>query len=55
MLGESSHLLERNVAQHGAILEAIERRDPVEARRLMSEHVRKAGALVTRRFEERAA
>jgi len=55
VLGESSHLLERNVAQHGAILEAIERRDPVEARRLMSEHVRKAGALVTRRFEERAA
>jgi DNA-binding GntR family transcriptional regulator len=55
VLGESSHLLERNVAQHGAILEAIERRDPAEARRLMTEHVRIAGALVTRRFEERAA
>ena len=55
VLGESSHLLEENVRQHGAILDAIERRDADEARRLMTEHVRSAGGLVTRRFEERAA
>src|SRR5580765_673901 len=38
VLGESSHLLEENVAQHGAVLGAIERREPEEARRLMVEH-----------------
>jgi DNA-binding GntR family transcriptional regulator len=55
VLGESSHLLEENVAQHGAVLDAIERRDTEEARRLMVEHVTRAGELVVRRFEERAA
>jgi len=55
VLGESSHLLEENVAQHARILEAIERRDEPGARRLMTEHVRSAGDLVTRRFEDRAA
>jgi DNA-binding GntR family transcriptional regulator len=55
VLGESSHLLEENVAQHGAVLGAIERREPEEARRLMVEHVLSAGELVVRRFEERAA
>jgi DNA-binding GntR family transcriptional regulator len=54
VLGESSRLLEENVAQHAAILEAIEEHNPVEARRLMEEHVRRAGQLVTRRFEQRA-
>ena len=55
VLGESSHLLEENVAQHGAVLEAIERRDAEEARRRMVDHVLSAGELVVRRFEERAA
>jgi len=55
VLGESSHLLEENVAQHSAVLEAIERRDPEAARRRMVEHVLGAGELVVRRFEERAA
>src|SRR5206468_7193355 len=55
VLAESSHLLEENVAQHAGILEAIERRDEPEARRLMTDHVRTAGDLVTRRFEDRAA
>ena len=55
VLGESSHLLEENVAQHAAVLEAIERRDAEGARRRMVDHVLSAGELVVRRFEERAA
>lgn len=54
VLGENAKLLEQNVAQHEAILEAIEGHDPEAARRRMVEHVRTAGELVTRRFEERA-
>jgi DNA-binding GntR family transcriptional regulator len=52
-LGESSTLLENNVREHEAILDAIERRDRVAARGLMVEHVRHAGALVTIRLEQR--
>jgi DNA-binding GntR family transcriptional regulator len=55
VLGESSHLLEENVAEHVAVLDAIERRDPEAARRRMVDHVLSAGELVVRRFEERAA
>jgi DNA-binding GntR family transcriptional regulator len=55
VLGESSHLLEENVAQHAAVLESIERRDAEDARRRMVDHVLSAGELVVRRFEERAA
>ena len=55
VLGESSHLLEENVAQHAAVLDAIERRDPELARKRMVGHVLGAGELVVRRFEERAA
>jgi DNA-binding GntR family transcriptional regulator len=51
-LSQSSRLLEENVVQHEAILEAIEQRDPAEARRRMIEHVRSAGELVTLRFEQ---
>jgi len=51
-LSQSSGLLEENVEQHEAILEAIEERDPAEARRRMIEHVRSAGELVTLRFEQ---
>jgi len=53
VLGESSRLLEENVAQHAAILDAIERHDAPQARRLMKEHVLRAGELVVRRFEQR--
>jgi DNA-binding GntR family transcriptional regulator len=52
VLAENARLLEENVAQHEAILAAIERHDPVDSRRLMEEHVLTAGELVTRRFEE---
>jgi DNA-binding GntR family transcriptional regulator len=55
VLGESSHLLEENVAQHAAVLAAIEARDEETARRRMVDHVLRAGDLVVRRFEERAA
>ena len=54
-LSQSSRLLEGNVEQHEAILRAIERRDPVEARRRMVEHVRSAGELVTLHFEQAAS
>ncbi|HVU76124.1 MAG TPA: GntR family transcriptional regulator [Gaiellaceae bacterium] len=45
-LSKSAHLLGDNVQQHSAIVEAIERRDPKEARRLMAQHVHDAGELV---------
>jgi DNA-binding GntR family transcriptional regulator len=51
-LSQSSRLLEENVEQHEAILEAIERRDPVDARQRMIEHIRSAGELVTLHFEQ---
>jgi DNA-binding GntR family transcriptional regulator len=50
-LSQSSPLLEENVEQHERILEAIDQRNPAEARRRMIEHVRSAGELVTRHFE----
>jgi DNA-binding GntR family transcriptional regulator len=53
-LSESSRLLEENVEQHEEVLEAIERRDPGEARRRMVEHVRSAGEIVTLHFERSA-
>ena len=52
VLSENARLLEANIAQHEAILAAIERHDPVDSRGLMVEHVLTAGQLVTRRFEE---
>jgi DNA-binding GntR family transcriptional regulator len=55
VLGESSHLLAENVAQHAAVLEAIEARDAEAARKRMVSHVLSAGELVVRRFEDRAA
>ena len=54
-LAANARLLKENVAQHEAVLAAIERHDAAEARRLMIEHIRTAGELVTRRFEERSA
>jgi DNA-binding GntR family transcriptional regulator len=54
-LSESSPLLEENIEQHEAVLDAIEQRDPAEARRRMIEHVRSAGELVTLHFEQAPA
>jgi DNA-binding GntR family transcriptional regulator len=49
-LSGSSALLEENVEQHAAILEAIEARDAEAARRAMTAHIRSAGELVARRL-----
>jgi DNA-binding GntR family transcriptional regulator len=53
VLRESTMLLEENVGEHAGIVAAIERRDSAAARDLMIKHVRRAGLLVTRRFEGR--
>jgi DNA-binding GntR family transcriptional regulator len=50
-LSANSRRLEDNVLQHGAILEAIERRDAPAARLRMIAHVRTAGELVLHYFE----
>ena len=54
VLAESTPLLRANVHEHEAIIEALQRRDPAGARELMRRHVRHAGDLVTRRFEQGA-
>jgi DNA-binding GntR family transcriptional regulator len=53
-LSGNSRLLEENVEQHAAILSGIERGNPEEARRRMVEHVRSAGELIARHFEQAA-
>lgn len=55
VLSESTALLEENVHEHEAILEAIKHRDGEAARELMGRHVRRAGSLVTLRVEQRAS
>jgi len=50
-LSASAMLLEENVEEHRAILDAIARRDAAASRALMAEHVRRSGALVARRHE----
>ena len=50
-LRRSSRLLEQNVEEHHAVLDAIERRDPAAARRTMVAHVRHAGELIAHHFE----
>lgn len=52
-LSGNSLLLEQNVEEHLRILEAIEARDPAEARGRMIAHVRHAGELIARGLEER--
>jgi len=53
VLSENTNLLGENVAEHEAVLEAIERGDADAARELMHSHVVRAGSLVTLRFEQR--
>jgi DNA-binding GntR family transcriptional regulator len=52
---EDPWLLKENVAQHRHIRDAIERRNPVEARKAMTEHIRRAGDLVAMWFERRTS
>jgi DNA-binding GntR family transcriptional regulator len=51
-LSGSHHLLQENVEQHSAVLEAIAARDPAAARQAMTAHVRRSGELVALRFEQ---
>jgi len=53
-LSANSRRLEDDVLQHGAILDAIVRRDAPEARDRMVAHIRTAGELVVHYFETRA-
>ena len=43
--------MRENVAQHEAILSAIERRDAIEARKAMTHHILRSGELVVRWLE----
>lgn len=52
VLRESTTLLQENVHEHEAIIDAIDRRDPAAARELMVKHVRRAGGLITRRWQD---
>lgn len=45
--------MRENVAQHEAILDAIERRDATEARKAMTHHILRSGELVVRWLESR--
>jgi DNA-binding GntR family transcriptional regulator len=51
-LSGHSALLAENVDQHRSVLRAIEDRDPRQARRSMVAHIRRAGELVARRFDD---
>ncbi|MBJ7331468.1 MAG: GntR family transcriptional regulator [Solirubrobacteraceae bacterium] len=50
-LAEEPSLLDESFAQRTRIRAAIERQDPVAARRWMSDHLRRTGALVAEWFE----
>jgi DNA-binding GntR family transcriptional regulator len=50
-LAEESSLLDESLAQRTRIRAAIERRDPAAARRWMTDHLRRTGALVAEWFE----
>jgi DNA-binding GntR family transcriptional regulator len=55
VVSESTAMLEANVREHEAILEALLRHDPTDAYERMRQHVTRSGGLVTLRVEQRAA
>jgi DNA-binding GntR family transcriptional regulator len=55
VVSESSAMLEANVREHEAILDALSRHDGEAAHELMQRHVARAGSLVTLRVEQRSA
>ena len=55
VLSENTPLLRENVREHEEIVEALENGDSAAARERMRRHVRRAGELVTLRFEQRTA
>jgi DNA-binding GntR family transcriptional regulator len=54
VVSESTAMLEANVREHEAILEALSRHDADAAYELMQRHVSRSGSLVTLRVEQRA-
>ncbi|MCW3038439.1 MAG: ydfH 6 [Solirubrobacterales bacterium] len=52
-LVEEPSLMAENIAEHAAVLDGIERRDPAAARAAMHHHVLHAGDLVARWFSRR--
>lgn len=54
-LAEEPSLLDESLAQRARIRAAVERRDPVAARRWMTDHCRRTGSLVAEAFERRQA
>ncbi len=55
VVSESTAMLEANVREHEAILEALSRQDATAAYDLMQRHIVRAGGLVTLRVEQRTA
>jgi DNA-binding GntR family transcriptional regulator len=55
VVSESTAMLEANVREHEAILEALSRHDAKAAHELMQRHITRAGSLVTLRVEQRSA
>jgi DNA-binding GntR family transcriptional regulator len=55
VVSESTAMLEANVREHGAILDALSGHDAAAAYELMQGHVARAGSLVTLRVEQRSA
>lgn len=55
VVSESTAMLEANVREHEAILEALSSQDATAAYELMQRHVTRAGSLVTLRVEQRSA
>ena len=55
VVSESTAMLEANVREHEAILDALSRHDATTAHELMQKHVARAGGLVTLRVEQRSA
>jgi len=54
-LGIAVGELRENIAQHDAIVAALERRDGIEGRRVMVHHIRRSGEIFARWVERRAA
>ena len=55
VVSESTAMLEANVREHEAILDALSRHDSTAAHELMQRHVARAGSLVTLRVEQQTA
>jgi DNA-binding GntR family transcriptional regulator len=50
--GIDGRQMKENIAQHDALLDAVHRRDPAEARRVMVHHIGRAGEIFARWLEQ---